>query len=102
VWQWDRYIDSTYCYRRGSDIESDKGGYQFLSDGRLKVRQNLGWCGTPPISYETALGLWNKTSDSTMRLEYPYWGGKIIDDILIVKISSSELQIRSINLQRLK
>jgi hypothetical protein len=102
IWQWDSYIDSVTCYKEVLYFDEDNSGFQFLSDGRLKRRQNASWCGTPPISYETVLGSWNKTSDSTIRLEYPYWGGKIINDILIVKIFNSELQIKSISLQRLK
>ena len=99
VWKWDRWIGSAECYKTGLDINDDKSGIQFLSDGILKVRQNEGWCGTEPISYETVSGSWSKTSDSTIKLIYPYWGGKIIDDIVIVKVSKSELHIKSINTQ---
>ena len=102
VWQWSKYSDSTYFYKVSNDIDQTEGGFQFLNDGKLKVRQNIGWCGTPPISYETVLGSWNKISDNTIRLNYPYWGGKIVEDILIVKISNSELQFKSVNLKRLK
>jgi hypothetical protein len=96
VWQLDKHVDSTYWYKKAFDIDEDNDGFQFLSNGKLKVRQNSGWCGTPPISYETALGSWSKTSDSTVRLDYPYWGGTIINDILIVRISNSELLIKSV------
>lgn len=102
VWQFDTYSDSISFYKRAGNIDENEYGFQFLSDGKLKVRQNVGWCGTPPITYETVSGSWNKMSDSTIRLDYPYWGGKIVEDLMIIKISNTALQTKSVKLQMLE
>ncbi len=45
----------------------------FKKGGKLIVRQNAGWCGTPPITYRNFEGSWELTSDSTIRLSYKNW-----------------------------
>jgi hypothetical protein len=98
VWVWKKSIEEIRVYTAVNYFDEDRGGIQFLKNGELRVKQNIGWCGTPPVTYETVRGTWNKTSDSTYKLEYPYWGGKITHDILIMKVTNSELQIKSIKL----
>jgi hypothetical protein len=96
AWVGEQTDGNIYCYKKATDINKNIYGFQFLKNGDLKVRQKVGSCGTEPAMYETVSGSWNKTSDSTIRLEYSYWGGKIIQDILIVSISNSALQTKMI------
>ena len=97
IWRLNKTIEGIENYESAKDINDNYHGYQFLKNGELRVRQNISWCGTEPIMFETVIGSWTKTSDSTYKLEYPFWGGKFTQYILIGKISSSELQFKTIN-----
>lgn len=102
VWKQDSYADSTRFFKRANDINKTEGGFQFLTGGKLKVRQNMGWCATPPVDYETVSGTWEKISKDTMRLNYPYWGGRIEKDVVVLTTSASELQLKEIDVRLLQ
>ena len=80
-----------------NNFADNKGGIAFGDDGTLTVRQNEGWCGTPPITYSNFKGSWEMLSDSTARLEYEYWGGTIIEEIWIEELSKNKLVYRVTN-----
>ena len=58
-------------------IPKNRRCYIFKENGRLTVRQNVGWCGTPPVTYGNYSGTWKQTSDSTISMKYKYWGGQV-------------------------
>ncbi|MFT3682605.1 MAG: hypothetical protein QM791_20280 [Ferruginibacter sp.] len=97
TWQPHKHIDSIYYYKAGANIDDDTDGLQFLCDGALIVRQMSGWCNTKPVSYETVNGSWNKTSDSTIKLDYPYWNGRVVTYIQVLRISDTELVFKPVN-----
>ena len=83
--------------------ERDDGrGYQFLKGGKLIVRQNSGWCGTPPISYENVSGSWEFLDDNKLLLNYPYWGGQIRQVWQVKQVTSTQLTYQILNTEYLQ
>lgn len=78
-------------------LEESMGGIQFLQNGKLLVRQNAGWCGTPPISYSNFDGTWKVNADSTLDLTYSFWGGKVVEQWKIEALSDSVLSYRQVH-----
>jgi len=72
-----------YVYNDGSDMvyaltTGDKKGpwYEFAEKGDLTVRQNAGWCGTPPVSYATYRGgTYDLTKKGKLTMTHKFWGG---------------------------
>ena len=90
-----------FSYKAKNRMPKKRLAFQFLENGKLKVRQNNSWCGTigknERINYETVEGSWEKISDSVFVMKYPRWGMdstqkmhilKLTDDILVTKILS--------------
>lgn len=90
IWVLDGYEDNQTIYRKASAFKKDKPGFEFKSDGTMTKRQNVGWCGTPPVSYGNFDGKWEWTEDNNLRLEYEYWGGV---DTIGFKVESIDNQI---------
>ena len=71
----------------------DSPCFQFLENEELKVSQNCGWCGTPPISYCKYTGKWSKQNNDTYDLSYPFWGGTIRETWKINTLSKEKMEI---------
>jgi len=76
------------------DFNDNKGGISFGKNGKLIVRQNAGWCGTPPITYGNFDGTWEMLNDSTAQIEYEFWGGTIEEEIWIESVTKNKLVYR--------
>ncbi len=85
----------TDIYVKVKDFPHDKGGYQFEKDGTLTVKQNSGWCGTPPIHYQTVTGRWHKVNDSVIHIEHRNWRDMISKNLHIVSLSKSKMTFKS-------
>jgi hypothetical protein len=94
VWVYDSYEDGTYTYISKKKFDKDKSGYEFMKDSIIKVRQNSGWCGTPPIDYEIVRGKWSMASDSILRIEHPVLGSKTTLKLKILKLTQKELVLK--------
>jgi hypothetical protein len=97
VWVYKDYNDSSLVYQKRSKFNSNESGIEFKHNGKLLKRQNVGWCGTPPISYENYKGTWKKSTDSTVTIRYKYWGGMAEQDLLIIKITNEKMLLRSLD-----
>lgn len=58
-------LDDAY-YIRATEFASDKPGYQFKPDGLFVRRGNIGWCGTPPVTYGNFDGQWKSIDEITL------------------------------------
>ncbi|MDG1842053.1 MAG: hypothetical protein P8I93_06885 [Crocinitomicaceae bacterium] len=76
---------------------SDSPCFQFLENEELKVSQNCGWCGTPPISYCQYTGKWSKQKNDIYDLSYPFWGGTIRETWKITSLSKEKMAIIRVN-----
>lgn len=66
---------------------------EFGEKGDLTVRQNAGWCGTPPISYRTYKdGSYELTKKGKLTLIHKFWGG----------IDTAHYQVKSLTDDSLK
>lgn len=101
TWVYSDYNNGIIEYVRAKKFKQNKPGIEFQKDGKLRKRQNSGWCGTPPINYKNETGYWKFNPDSTLSINYTYWGGKMQEDWQIIEISPEILKIKPIehNLQ---
>ena len=91
------FVDSNeegLLYVSDARFKEDKSGMEFRKDGTLVVRQNSGWCGTPPISYGNFSGTWTAISKNEFALSYKFWGGTMNSTMTIVKLNKKELVIK--------
>lgn len=93
-WVFVDYGDEGTLYESRSRFKEDEPGMEFKKDGTLVVRQNAGWCGTPPISYANFTGTWTAISKTEVALEYPFWGGTMKRTMTIVKLNKKELFVK--------
>lgn len=95
LWVFEKYEDEHRYWKKAKRFAKDKPGLKFLANGKLIKRQNVGWCGTPPITYGNYKGTWEWTSDSVIHVTYDYWGGKAERNWRVVKLSDHSLVIKS-------
>ena len=81
-------------YESRPQWQEDQSGMEFMKDGTMVIRQNAGWCGTPPITYSNFSGTWTKISKTELALEHEYWGGTIKSTLTIVKLNKKELLVK--------
>ncbi len=94
--RWERiYHDGeSVVYARTPEVA--KGGwFEFSKDGELAVRQNAGWCGTPPISYRTYTGgTYDLTKKGKLTMIHEFWGGMDTTYHQIVSVTDDTLRMR--------
>ncbi len=95
-WIYDGYEDGVSVYKKSKRFEQDKPGFEFQKDGIMIKRQNVGWCGTPPISYGNYKGKWKQIEDNKLQLEYDYWGGRDTMILEIVSLTKEDLKVRNV------
>jgi len=95
VWVYSGYDkeQNIVIYERRSKFDDDEAGIEFRQNNKLIKRQNTGWCGTPPISYGNYDGKWEVLTDSTIHLQYDYWGGVAEEDWKFSEISDKYMKI---------
>lgn len=94
IWVFENYGDKEMSYQKKADFKRDKPGIEFKENGKLVKRQNVGWCGTPPISYGNFDGTWSMKTDSIISIRYEYWGGEIEEDWKIMEVSKKDLIVK--------
>lgn len=100
IWiQSGRTVDVT-AYRQAKKFAEGDGGMEFMPDGKLIVRQNAGWCGTPPIEYANYDGTWKLDHDSLLVLAYKYWGSQVKEKARIELIVGDKLILKSLEVER--
>ncbi len=92
VWINDGYSDDLTIYKR-SDEFTDNYCYQFNSDGTLTERQNVGWCGTPPITYADYEGTWEIMNDTLINITVGSWNGDRSYRLDIESVDSEALKV---------
>lgn len=102
TWTYHSYSEEGNTYKRLTALQTDAPGLEFQKDGVLIVRQNAGWCGTPPISYSNYQGTWKSTSDSTLTMTYPYWGGTIKESIQILEMTPHSMNMKVLKTQNIR
>jgi hypothetical protein len=102
TWAYSGSKNAIYEYSKEKDLSFNKRGYEFKRNGKLIVRQNIGWCGTPPISYGNDKGTWKKIGKSKIRMQYNYWGGEIIEKWEIKDIDKESMSFKILDSQSIR
>ena len=88
--------DNVRVYARMDEPDS-QGWIQFSEGGKLQVRQNAGWCGTPPISYRTYEGSYELTAQGQLTLKHGFWGGIDTSYHKLIDVSADTLRLQFID-----
>jgi hypothetical protein len=73
TWVFDSWENNTSTYRSAKELEDDSAGYIFNPDGTLTVRQTIGKCATPPVTYDNFAGTWKNLTNDTIAIQADYW-----------------------------
>ena len=95
-WVYKDYQNGNMIYESKRKFKKDKSGIEFKENGTITLKQNSGWCGTPPIDFEIVSGTWKNISDSLLEIEYKDWSGIKKDTLQIIELSKSELTLKPI------
>lgn len=93
TWVNPQYSETQITYDRSAELPENNYGLKFQSEGNLIERKNIGWCGTPPISYGDYEGNWT-ANDSIVNIEVDYWGGEAKLTWKILSISNNQLTVQ--------
>jgi hypothetical protein len=94
AWVFSKYEDGLRHYVKKNKLAKDKAGIEFKSDGKFIIRQNVSWCGTPPITYGNYEGVWEKGSDSTLLITYEEHGKKCREEWLVSSFEKEKLVMK--------
>ncbi len=87
-----------FSFHRAKKFEQDKPGYAFKPNGLLISRQNAGWCGTPPVSYEESPGAWSQDGNK-VKLNGKFWGGTMATEFEISKLDGNQLEVKQVSVK---
>jgi hypothetical protein len=94
TWVEDEYQGDTLYLDRSRAFDKNKYGFTIHEDGTFTEHKNAGWCGTPPITYDSFEGSWEAVSDSLLDITVGYWGGVMTYQMRIVYLDTEKLAIR--------
>lgn len=94
--QYNNQVSYTKASGFKTSLKDNGQGIQFLENGELVIRQNAGWCGTPPITYENVKGKWMFLSNEKIKITYSNWMGKVSEIWRIEKITNTNLVVEII------
>jgi hypothetical protein len=94
TWVVDGQKGDTILLQSRGGLDNEKYGFTINDDGSFIEMKNSGWCGTPPIAYDSFEGSWEAVSDSLLDITVAYWGGMMTYQIRIVSLDAEELAIR--------
>lgn len=94
IWMYKSQMDDVTLFEKVDSFEKSMGRYKFEKDGILTVKQNLGRCATPPISYQLVTGTWTIINDSVIHIEHRNERGTISEDLHIISLSKSEMAFK--------
>ena len=93
TWVENEYKGDTLFLQRNGAFDKEKYGFTINEDGTFVEHKNAGWCGTPPITFDSFDGTWKAVSDSLIDITVAYWGGMMTYQIRIVSLDAEELAI---------
>lgn len=91
-WIDPQYVDTLVTYTRAENLVENQYGVKFEANSKLILRQNSGWCGTPPITTADYAGTWT-WNDSIVKIMTAYWGGTVDLTWKIITLNNRELVV---------
>ncbi|WP_346236000.1 hypothetical protein ABDK00_017685 [Niabella insulamsoli] len=101
AWTAKDYSGEVFTYEKLSQLASNQYGYILKTNGRLTVRGNASWCGTPPLTYADFDGTWS-FKDNILTLNGGYWGGKTIEKWEILSHSNQEFSAKRLSIEHIR
>jgi len=98
VWISPVYTDSTISFKRSAHLPENDYGLSLLSTGKLIERKNIGWCGTPPITYGDYEGNWSE-KDSVVQINVGFWGGEAKLIWKVIAINNDFLKVKQLSIE---
>ncbi len=93
-WEILKYEVNSEIYERVDALPNDNYGFSIYENGKFIENKNAGWCGTPPICYETFKGTWKELSESMLEMNTSNWSeNNVIFDFEILSIDANRLEI---------
>lgn len=89
------YSDSLITFTRGIELPESDYAIQFKATGKLSERNNAGWCGTPPITYDNFEGSW-KRENEFVDYTVEFWGGTMDIKWEIITLDNKILKVKLI------
>ncbi|CAN0197873.1 unnamed protein product [Discosporangium mesarthrocarpum] len=99
-WTFADYKEGEVYLKKRYKFKKNKAGIEFRKNGKLVKRQNIGWCGTPPITYDNYDGKWWTNEYSEIVMKYKFWGGEIEEYWEIVEVNKGILIVKIRNGKR--
>lgn len=84
------YSDSLITLQRTNGLPENQYAISFMQEQICIEKKNVGWCGTPPISYGDYEGTWIR-NDSIVNLDVGFWGGHVQSQWKILSLNNDEL-----------
>lgn len=97
-WIKPEYNDTLVTYTRAGNLLNNEIGYSFNTGNTCIVRQNSGFCGTPPITTADYEGTWS-SNDSLVNISSRYWGGKMECIWKIISINDEKLVVATVKVE---
>ncbi len=94
TWVEEGQKGDTLLLQRNEAFDKERYGFTIHENGTFIEHKNAGWCGTPPIAYDSFDGTWEALSDSLLDITVAYWGGMMTYQMRIVSLDEDELAIR--------
>ena len=95
-WTPKEYKDETTVYEKTANLKENQYGYMLKKGGKLTIRSNSGWCGTPPVITNDYNGTWT-LEHNILTINGAYWGGKVIEKWEVIAISGTSLSLKLIS-----
>ena len=94
VWVFSNSENGVHEYNKVSNFIVNESGIEFKKNGKVVKRQNVSFCGTPPVTYDNYPGSWTRISDNSIAISYEYWGGSVNQNWKIVDLTDQKLKIK--------
>ncbi len=95
-WTPKEYKEETSVYEKTANLKENQYGYMLKEGGKLTIRSNSGWCGTPPIITNDYNGTWT-LEHNMLTINGAYWGGKVVEKWKVMAISATSLSLKLIS-----
>lgn len=85
-------VDTLVKYERVNELKKDEYGFSFMNDQKFLERKNVGWCGTPPITYGDHNGTWSR-NNSEINVTVDSWDGTVVYKWQIISLDDKYLTV---------
>jgi hypothetical protein len=92
-WNFEDANTEHTIYKHAEDF-SNTPGFKFLEDGRIIDRKNIGFCGTPPITYQNYTGTWEFIDENTIQVVSHDWTGEVKFKIYIKELNETFMSVK--------